>query len=86
MASIPQTEKVAAPVDPVGHSPAGKDEISTTLAARKSDSDFDHLEDGKENVKFNEYYTSGLNEEEARFMAGFTPKDEAKIFRKVDFR
>lgn len=59
-----------------------KDEITT---AQKSDSDFDHLEEGKSG-KYEEYYNAGLNEEEARFLSSFTPKEEKKIFRKVDYR
>lgn len=62
-----------------------KDDITMTLAKDKSDSDFDHLEEGNSG-KYEEYYNAGLNEEEARFLSSFSPAEEKKIFRKVDFR
>lgn len=84
MASNMPPEKGNLQTDPVNAH--GKDEITTTLATQKSDSEFDHLEDNPKDSNYEKYFQAGLNEEESRFLSSFTPKQEAAIFRKVDFR
>lgn len=75
----------AAPVDVKSHSPA-KDDITTEAAARKSDSDIDHLEVGKQSTTFAKWHEAGLTEEEAHFLANVSPEEEKKIIRKIDYR
>lgn len=45
-----------------------------------------HIEDGEKSAKYEQYLNAGLSDEDARFLIGFTKKEERAIYRKVDYR
>jgi hypothetical protein len=48
--------------------------------------DAHHIEDAEQAAKYEKYINAGLTEDDARFLIGFSKKEERAIYRKVDWR
>jgi hypothetical protein len=60
------------------------DNTSSIGQEGKLDACTDHLEEG--GAKYLQYRTAGLLEDDASFLASFTPAQESAIYRKIDVR
>jgi len=82
---LEETEKRVAAATKTLAEPVGAPE-SDIIKEFKSHGTVDHVEDGKANGKYGKYRAAGLSEDDAAFLAGFSPAQERAIYRKIDFR
>lgn len=65
---------------------ADADNASSIVHEAKLDASASHLEDCARGSKYDQYRASGLSEDDAAFLASYTPTQESAIYRKIDFR
>lgn len=64
----------------------GANENLNDLVMKEAKVNCKHIEEGAALNKYDEALQAGLSPDDARFLADFTPAQERRVFRKVDFR
>lgn len=81
-----ENKKGATPTPEAPTSAVGADNASSIVQETKEHASADHLEDGAGGAKYEQYREAGLSENDAAFLASFTPAQESAIYRKIDLR
>ena len=68
------------------HEDAKRVPDATNDTIMPADNESGHDDEAEKSGSFERYIHAGLNHEDARFLSSHSPKDESRIYRKVDYR